>query len=135
MNEKNTLTASFLFNPSNNINKSQIIYQDFDGSGSLKQTVTRNEREDEEDKDMEASLMYRKTTKRKGELFTADLKFVWEDEVEITDYEQGIEHSNDKILQNAENLAHEQSLIFQSDYVREFENKGKLETGVRASAR
>ncbi len=135
VNEQNTLTGSFLYNPSNGINKSNITYDDLDKFGNLQQTVLRNEREHERDKDMEASLNYRKKFAAKDHLLTADFKYVWGDEVELSDFWQGIAGAGNSILQRADNRANEHTLLFQSDYVHPFGEEAKLETGVRTSIR
>ena len=135
LDAQNTITGSFLYNPSNGVNKSTITYEDLDHFGDLQQTVNRVERERERDKDMEASLSYRKKFKAKDRLLTADLKYVWGDEIELTDYEEGIAGSGTVLLQKADNRASEHNFLFQSDYVHPFGDKGKLEAGLRSSTR
>jgi outer membrane receptor protein involved in Fe transport len=135
VNERNSFTGSFLYNPSNGINKSNIVYDDLDKFGNLQQTVLRNEREDEQDKDMEASLSYRKKFAAKDHLLIADFKYVWGDEIELSDYWQGTAGSGNPLLQIADNRANEHTVFFQSDYVHPFGEEAKLETGVRTSTR
>jgi outer membrane receptor protein involved in Fe transport len=132
---RNTLTGSFLYNPSIDHNKSNIIYEDLDKAGNLLQTVFRNEQEHDQDKDMEAALNYRKKFAAKDRLLTADFKYLWGDEVELTDYQQGTVGTGNEVLQRADNRANEHTLLFQADYVQPFQQEAKLEAGVRSSTR
>jgi hypothetical protein len=102
LDAQNTLTGSFLYSPSNGVNKSSITYDDLDKFGKLQQTVLRNERENEREKEMEASLSYRRKFKQKDQLLTADFKYVWGDEVELTDYRQGAPGAGTALLQRAD---------------------------------
>ena len=135
LDAQNTLTGSFLYNPSNGVNKSTITYDDLDKFRNLQQTVLRNEQEHERDKDMEASLNYRRKFKQKDQLLTADFKYVWGDEVELTDYRQGTAGAGTAVLQRADNRANEHTVLFQTDYVHPFGEEAKLEAGLRSSTR
>jgi hypothetical protein len=135
LDAKNTLTGSFLYSPSNGVNKSTITYDDLDKFGTLQNTVLRNEQEHEREKEMEASLNYRRKFKQKDQLLTADFKYVWEDEVELTDYQQGAAGRGTALLQRADNRSNEHTVLFQTDYVHPFGEEAKLEAGLRSSTR
>jgi outer membrane receptor protein involved in Fe transport len=135
INPMNTLTASVLYNPSDGINKSDIVYDDLNEIGSPVQTVTRNEREHERDKELESALSFRRKFKEKNHELTADIKFILEDEVELTDYEQANKTNGQMFLQRADNRAKENTLLVQADYVRPLTENAKVEAGFRSSIR
>ncbi len=134
-NDNTTFTASVLFNPSNGSNRSTLYYNDYNKTGDLTQTVQRTEKEDDSDTEMEAALAFRKKFKKKDQLLTADIKYVSEDEIELTNYNQLIHGSNITSQQRADNRANEYSWLFQTDYVNPVGENSRWEIGLRSSKR
>lgn len=131
--EKSTLTGSFLYNTGDGITRSTTRYRDFKNEELLK-TVIRTEREHEDEKNIEGSLNFKREFKRKGEVFTADFKWIKSVDNETTDYTEGREGDAPK-LQYADNLANEVNWLFQTDYIRPFAKEGKLEAGLKTATR
>ena len=134
-NDKTSITGSFLYNPSDGINTSTLTYLDYDKLGSLSNTVIREEKESEKDTEMEAGLSFRKEFSERDHLLTADIKYVWEDEVELSDYNETNNKTGNIMLQRADNRANEHNLLFQSDYIHPFSEDSKFEVGFRSSFR
>ena len=135
IDDKNTLTGSFIYSPSKAINKARIEYLDYDESGHLQQTVTRDERENEEESSIEGSLNFKRVFKGNDHQLTADLKFVSGDDIETTEYQQNEPLLIKPLYQRSYNAAKERNYLFQADYVRPMGENSKIETGVRSNTR
>jgi outer membrane receptor protein involved in Fe transport len=131
--EKTTLTGSFLYNTGNGVTRSVTTYRDFKND-ELVRTVIRTEREHEDEKNIEGSLNFKQDFKRKGEVLTADFKWIKSVDNETTDYTEGPAGEAPK-LQYADNLANETNWLFQTDYIRPFSKEGKFETGLKTATR
>ena len=68
LSDKTTPTASGLYNVGEGLSKVKTIYNDFDEDGDLARIVSRNEREMEDEENIEASLNFKKTFDKKGQL-------------------------------------------------------------------
>ena len=88
LSDKTTLTASGLYNVGDGLSKVQTIYNDFDENGDVSRIVSRNEREMEDEENIEASLNFKKTFDKKGQLLTADFKWIKSVDDESTDYRE-----------------------------------------------
>ncbi len=134
-NDKTTLTASLLYNPSNGLNKSTLFYRDFNKNNELTQTVQRTEKEDDADTDIEGAISFRRKFNKKDQLLTADLKYISEDEVELSDYTQQVHGAGISARQRADNRSNESRWLLQSDYIHPFSEDSKMEMGFRSSIR
>ncbi len=135
LDDNNTITGSFIYSPSDGINKSRIEYLDYDEAGHLQQTVVRNEKESEVEKSIEGSLNFRRRFKGNDHQLTADLKFVLDDDIETTDYHQDDPVFVKPLIQRAYNAAKERDYLFQADYIRPLGEDAKIETGLRTNTR
>ena len=135
LNEKNTLTGSFLLRNSNGLNTSQTVFSDYDDDVLLR-TVTRNEREKEPELNTETSINYRKDFAQKGRQLTADFKWIENIETEEADFRQTDDSAPDSIvLQRSYNTENERNLLLQADYVHPFGKSGKWEAGIKSTQR
>jgi outer membrane receptor protein involved in Fe transport len=133
LTDKSTLTGSFLYNTGDGITRATTTYRDFKNDEPAG-TVIRTEREHEDEKNIEGSLNFKQDLKRKGEVFTADFKWIKSVDNETTDYTEGPEGETPR-LQYADNLANEVNWLFQTDYIRPFSKEGKFETGLKTATR
>ena len=136
-NEKNMLTASYLFRRSDANRITDIRYEDYLFSlSNLKSITTRNQNEDEIEPNSEYSLMYKKTFEKKGHEFTAEVKYLdnWENSDQT--FTQNYLHPDAKTqVQKSVNDEFEKHLLFQVDYIHPIGKDGKFETGLRSSFR
>ncbi|MEX0965880.1 MAG: TonB-dependent receptor [Bacteroidia bacterium] len=135
LNEHNTLTLSGLYSYGTGTNRSQVIYRDFNQEGGLVQTVTREDEELETENEIEVSLGYRKTFKKKDQLFTADFKWISDDDTELSDIVETTDLGGPPLNQRSSNEEDEQNWLFQTDYIHPFSEDGKLEMGARSTMR
>jgi outer membrane receptor protein involved in Fe transport len=133
-NDNSTLTGSVLYNTGDGLNKSETNYFDFDQNGTVIRTVKRTEREAEDEENIEASLNYKKNFERKGQTFTADLKWIKSVDNETTDYTESVGDGPDS-LQRSVNFADEINWLLQADYIHPFGKDGKIEAGVKTASR
>ena len=134
LSDKTTLTASGLYNVGEGLSKVQTIYNDFDEDGDLARIVSRNEREMEDEENIEASLNFKKTFDKKGQLLTADFKWIKSVDDESTDYRESVNEGPDS-LQSSINFADEINWLFQADYSHPVGQQGKFEAGVKTATR
>lgn len=132
INDKNTITGSFMYNFGDGLNTSRLSYNDF-VNGEAVGTTVRTDREREDEKNIEAAFNYKREFKRKDQTLTADFQFNQRYDGETSDFTQ-TENSN-TILQRAENLAEDRNWFFQTDYIHPFGTDGKFESGLRSTHR
>lgn len=131
-----TLTGSLLLNRGRGRNKNHFLYDDLDNNGTLKQTTFRTDNEDEEEKNTEISLSFRKKyTGNDDKEWTADLKWTNSGETESSDYLQGKIDGSDQKIQRSRNPAFEDNFLFQTDYVLPFGENARFETGFKGTVR
>jgi outer membrane receptor protein involved in Fe transport len=135
IDNSSTLTGSFLYSPSDGVNKSTTQYEDFNKNNELQQIVQRYEREQETENSIEGSLNFRKKFSEKDHELTADFKYVLGDDIEKTDYTQTVPENNSNIIQRSDNIANERNWLFQTDYIRPFGAEGKIEAGLKTNTR
>ena len=63
IDKKTNITASGMYSRSWNLNKSKLVYTDFDENNIATQVVNRNEKESEAGENIEANLNFRRTFK------------------------------------------------------------------------
>jgi hypothetical protein len=132
--DNSTITGSILYNKGDGLNVATTKYIDFDENAETTRSVIRNERESEDEKNVEGSLIYKKNFDRKGQVFTADFKWIESVDDESTDYRESLNAGPDS-LQRSINFADERNWLFQTDYTHPFSEKGKLEAGLKTATR
>jgi len=135
INEQNILTAAVLYRTGKGRNTSSYTFNDFDNTETLVNTTVRNELEREPESTIETSLSYRKEFDKKGQLFTVDLKYIDNQELELADFTQTVRNSDQPLLQRSSNTEYEKNLLFQADYVHPFSERGKWEAGLKSTSR
>ena len=139
LGERTTLTTSFLYRYSNEENRSNISYEDFDLNNDLMNYTRRQDLETEGDQNLEYAINFTRNFDRKGHKLTADIQYQNNLETEdsnITQFEGNNESSLTPFLyQRASNEEGEERLMIQSDYIQPFGEKGKIELGVRSTMR
>ncbi len=133
-NNSTTLTTSILYNTGDGLSKAETMYEDFNEEGLIARTVRRNEREKEDEENIETSLNFKKNFDRKGQIFTADFKWIKSVDDESTDYTESVNDGLDS-LQKSINFADEINWLFQTDYIHPFGKQGKLEAGIKTATR
>jgi ferric enterobactin receptor len=141
-NSKNVLTAAYTYRISNGKRFSNINYKDYlSDLGNLLGRTNRTQDETEKEPNSEYALTYKKTFDRKGQEFTADVRYLdnWEDSDQFYGQQRynkdGSKSSVPFLLQRAVNFETEKQLLFQADYVHPFAKDGKVEAGARTSSR
>ncbi|HKZ36944.1 MAG TPA: TonB-dependent receptor, partial [Chryseolinea sp.] len=138
--EKNILTASYLYRRSEVTRVTNILYEDylFDLS-NMSSFTTRRQDEDEIEPNSEYSLIYKKSYKQKGHELSGEIKYLdnWESSQQL--FTQNSFKSDgtpdNSTLEKSFNDEFEKQWLFQVDYVKPIGKEGKFETGVRASFR
>lgn len=141
-NPNNILTAAYTLRRTDGGRLMTIRYRDyiFD-ENNLTSIYTREQDEQETEPNSEYSLSYKKTFKRQGHEFVADLRLLdyWEESDQ--DYTEkfylpdGSPSGRPDRLQSSYNFESEKQYLFQADYVHPFAKEGKFELGMRSSFR
>lgn len=135
LNDKNTLTLSGFYRYSDQKNIANYEYRDLYSTGELFQKVIRNDIEDEFGNGVETALNYRKTFKKKDELFTIDFQWSESDDLEQSNIDETNELLNTLLIQKTRNIEANRNFLFQSDFVLPYKKDGKFETGIRGNLR
>ncbi len=113
-----TLTGSFLIDGGREKNISQILYEDFNGSGQLGKSILRTDTEKEKESDTEVSLSLRKKFDGNGDKeWTTNFKWTNSGETESSDYTEADINGGEVLKQRSGNPAYEDNLLLQTDYV------------------
>lgn len=134
INDKNILTAAFLYDYGDEENKSTIVYRDFDWNYDLVSSSNRKDLEGEIEKAMEFELTYKKLFTRKDHELVVNLKYQADSEHETNDITER-SHSALDLVQYVSNLEEETDVLFQVDYVHPFNKHGKFEAGWKSNLR
>ena len=141
-NTKNILTGAYTWRTSKGKRFSTLIYRDYLFNTANPTGITnRTQDETETEPNAEYALTYRKTFNRKGQEFTADVRYLdnWENSDQY--YRENVYKPDGSpsgipfLLQRAVNFETEKQLLFQVDYIHPFGKEGKLEAGLRSSTR
>ena len=136
INDRNTLTGSFLYRTSDGDNVSEQTYRDLNNLEEVTQTVIRTETETEVQQDIELNLNYRKTFSRKGRELTANVRWNQNDDTETADLSEISDNPlTADIDQRSSNEEDQENWILQTDYVHPFGKEGTFETGLKSSLR
>ena len=132
IDDKNTITGSFMYNFGDGLNPSTLTYRDFTNGVPTGNTI-RTDREVEDENNMEASFHYKRGFKRKDQVLTLDFQYNKSLDGETSDYK---ETKNDSTtFQRAENIATDKNWFFKTDYVHPILANGKAEAGLRSTSR
>ena len=141
-NDKNILTAAYTYRISKGKRFSKLNYSDYVGTkNNLTGRTYRTQDEDETEPNSEYTLTYKKTFDKKGQEFTADVRYLnnWEDSDQYYNQSSfrpdGSFIAASDILQRAVNYETEKQLLFQADYIHPVGKEGKFEAGARTSSR
>lgn len=141
-NDKNILTASYLFKRSDARRLTNLNYVDYRQTTSdLIRNTFRNQDETEDEPNSEYTLTYKKDFSKKGQALTAEVKFIdnWERSNQLFGQKAfNKDGSPDKfqtIDQNSLNDEFEKNWIYQVDYQQPIGKVGTFETGIRAGFR
>ncbi|SKB45639.1 TonB-dependent receptor [Dyadobacter psychrophilus] len=141
-NPKNILTGSYTWRTSKGKRFSTLKYRDYLTSvNNLTSYTNRTQDETETEPNSEYSITYKKTFNKKGQEFTADVRYLdnWENSDQY--YRENVFRPDGSpsdippLLQRAVNYETEKQLLFQVDYVHPFGKDGKFEAGARSSSR
>ncbi|MEQ8472465.1 MAG: outer membrane beta-barrel family protein [Marinoscillum sp.] len=137
--ENSTLTGSFLYRFSNDLNLNDLTMKDFDSNRELALYTLREDEEEELDKNQEYSLIYVRDFKKKDHKLTANIQYQDNYENEVSDITQNVgptaSNIDSTLYQNVDNVQGEERLMLQLDYVLPFGSKSKMEAGYRSTLR
>jgi outer membrane receptor protein involved in Fe transport len=141
-NSKNVLTGAYTWRTSKGKRFSTLNYRDYlSNLNNMTSYTRRTQDETETEPNSEYALTYKRTFNRKGQEFTADVRYLdnWEDSDQY--YHENVYKPDGSpsgippLLQRAVNYETEKQLLFQADYVHPFGKDGKIEAGGRSSSR
>lgn len=139
INEYNTITASALYNISDQNNNTDTWYRDYTSDDVLFQRTLRTDREHEDEENQEYELYYKRTYKKKGRELTANVQFRQSGEVEDANQNEFEGFEGDEmfpsLVQRSLNDESERQWLIQADYIYPFLENAKFETGVRNTLR
>lgn len=139
LNDYNTITLAFLYRFSDESNETNISYFDHYPTLNADSVSLRRDNESEDDENLEYSVNYTKTFKKKGQKLTADFQFQNNNEAEGSDLVESIGTTVNSqtpfLYQRSNNDEVEERLMLQSDYTHPFGKDGKLEAGFRYTDR
>ncbi len=142
VNDKNTITASYLYRRSKAKRVTNLRYEDYlFTNNNLTGISKRQQNETETEPNSEYVLSYKKTYAKKGQEFNAEVRFLdnWEssDQLFTQEYFTPSEApiSTKSLVQNSLNDEYEKQYLLQVDYVHPIGKEGKFETGARSSFR
>lgn len=139
LSEKSSLTTSFLYRYSDELNESELEYRDYDINDNLVNYTRREDDETEGDQNLEYALNYTQTFSSNDHKLTADLQYQNNNEIEdsnIIQFEGNTqEGSIPQLFQQVTNEEGEEQWMVQSDYIHPFSKKGKVEAGFRGTMR
>ena len=132
IDDKNTITASMMYNFGDGLNTSDLTYNDFINGQPVGSTF-RGDREQEDERNIEGAFNYKREFSSDQHTLTVDFQYDERYDGETSDYTQ-IENDN-TILQRGKNLAEGKDWFVQSDYVQPLGTEGKAEAGLRSANR
>ncbi len=142
VNDKEQLTASFVYRLGDEDNLGTLVYDDylnsFDSQGYLNQTV-RTDDEFEDELNQEYSLNYTRKFSNKEHKLNARVQYTERSESEASDLSETFalngENPQESLKQYSKNDEGYNTLLFQVDYVHPLGKDHKWETGLRSSLR
>ncbi|MGD2035060.1 MAG: TonB-dependent receptor [Bacteroidales bacterium] len=143
INPKNTVTGSFILGIDNQLNISDLTYNDsrFEDDVLLYRT-DRQDKEKEDEFDIEFTLNYEKTFSNNEHKLNVFAHYLKNGETEDNDILESIEYIPENqiirewdTIQRVLNEENERNFLIQADYIYPFGNTGKFETGYRSEFR
>ena len=141
-NDKNILTAAYLFKRSDAHRLTDLHYSDYlQTKSNLIRNTFRSQDETEDEPNSEYTLTYKKDFTKKGQNFSAEVKYIdnWEHSYQLFTQnafkKDGAVDGEQTILQNSINDEFEKNWIYQVDYQQPIGKYSKFETGLRSSFR
>lgn len=135
-NESSVLTGSVNYRRSDGLNKSWYTFRDFNENGTLIRTVARREREEEPEDNSEVALSFRKDYgTNHNHYLTADFKWIENVETEYSTFLETDDAAGTQIDQRSSNTENERNVLFQTDFVKPFGARGKIEAGLKSTLR
>lgn len=135
INEKNSITMSFLYRRSDEDNEGTIIYRDLDEEFNLINNTVRTDLETEIDENLEYNLNYKKTFNNDDHVLTADFQYRESQEDASSDFIERYSNEAPELQQRSANEQSNRNILSQVDYIYPFGNKGKVEAGYRGTLR
>ncbi len=141
-NDKNVLTAAYLYRKSEGNRIRNFRYDDYyNNIRNLAGYINRTQDEDEVEPNSEVSLNYKRNFIKKGHELTAEIKYIdyWENSDQT--YTQNGFNADGSVLpaktflQKSLNDEFEKQWLFQLDYIQPIGKEGKFEAGLRSSFR
>lgn len=141
-NDKNVLTAAYLYRKSEGNRIRNFRYDDYyNNIRNVAGYINRTQDEDEVEPNSEVSLNYKRNFIKKGHELTAEIKYIdyWENSDQT--YTQNGFNADGSVLpaktflQKSLNDEFERQWLFQLDYIQPIGNEGKFEAGLRSSFR
>ncbi|MCB0813919.1 MAG: outer membrane beta-barrel protein, partial [Flavobacteriales bacterium] len=102
--------------------------------GTITRTTNRTEDEEETDLTRELALSYRKDFPQKDRRFTADVKWMDNDDIELSTLTE-VSDPGSTLDQRSSNTENERNILLQWDYVHPFHKDGRFEMGMRSTLR
>jgi outer membrane receptor protein involved in Fe transport len=141
INDRNTLTASAFIGISQDRNRTNIWYRDYDQDGEMQELTWREDNEEELERNIEFSLDYTLKFDQEDRKLNVFAQYIEEGETEESDIREkitafyGEAFEDDPILQRSLNKESERDILLKADYIHPFGENGKFETGYRSELR
>ena len=135
LDDRSTLTGSILYRLGDDDNAATVTYRDFDANGNVLATTVRDTEEGEEDHNLEAAMLYKRTFDTPDREWTVSFNYNLNDDTEIADYVQTSTDPAANFIERSSNTEDETNLLFQTDYIHPLGESSKLEGGLRAALR
>lgn len=132
INDKNTITASMMYNFGDGTNTSDLTYNDLVNGQPVGSTF-RSDREQEDERNIEGAFNYKREFSSDEHTLTVDFQYDERYDGETSDYTQT--ENDNIILQRGKNLAEGKDWFVQSDYIQPIGTEGKAEAGLRSAHR
>lgn len=132
MNVKTSFTGSVMYNIDDGLNKSTLNVTNTLNGQPFGSSV-RTDREQEDEKNIEGALNFKREFSSDQHTLTADFQYIRSNDKETNDYLQSSDIET--IIQRGANDALEENWFIQADYVHPFSKDGKAEAGIRSNNR
>lgn len=134
-NDKNSITAAFVYRTGNQDNEGTIVYKDFNSLNQPINETLRTDLETENDSNLEYDLNYKRTFDQKGRVLTADVQYRLSKDNEGSDFIEEYSNGKQDLAQRSNNDEINRNVLTQVDYIHPFGEKGKIEIGYRGNFR
>jgi iron complex outermembrane receptor protein len=135
IDDNTQLTGYLLYRRSEDDNLADVIYRDFDENRDLISETVRDTREASGNQNLESSLNFKRTYDREDQVWTADVQYILDDDLELSDIIQTTTGADGALFQTSSNTEYETNLLLQTDYVHPINDSIKIEGGLRATLR